>query len=307
VHAEEQNTVKMDFDLSSKLVGETVQAESFDEGLPEERKAGIVNKEFGNKYDYHTGDAYTWAAGPGQSGGHTTHNFGGRSVVNNVDLNAGPDSSCDAAIGAPVGDEAAIVTKNIGDTYVFTEGLDAEGHIGEKQLVRQGNTTEEVTGNIERTITGNITDKITGDVTIEITGSQKTETENIAGDKSVMTMAAGKIEINTTAGTEISSIEMVPAKKATVSGNEDLINLACQSTNTIGLVNENYVGGKVSIFGGVATETFGGLKVATHSGPLIENKNGTIGKNQMDIQEAKAAMLKKAQILTLTASLTMIG
>lgn len=307
VHAEEQNTVNMDFDLSGKLVSETAQVESFDEGLPEERKAGIVNKEFGNKYDYHTGDVYTWAEGQGQSGGHTTHNFGGRSIVNNVDINAGADSSSDAAISAPVGDAAAIVTKNIGDTYVFTEGLDAEGHIGEKQLVRQGNTTEEVTGNLERTIKGNITENITGDIAIEINGTQKTETENIAGDKSVMTMAAGKIEINTTAGTEISSIEMVPSKKATINGNEDIINLSPQSSTKVAITNENYIGGKLSTFGGVATELFSGAKFATHSGILIENKNGTLGKNQMDIQEAKSAMLKKAQIITLTAALTMVG
>jgi hypothetical protein len=122
-----------------------------------------------------------------------------------------------------------------------------------------------------------------------------------------MIMAAGKIEVNTTAGAEISSIEMAPSKKATISGSEDIINISPQSSTKMAITNETYIGLKSSFFGGGAVDIFGGAKLSTHSGMLIENKNGTLGKNQMDIQEAKAAMLRKAKIYTLTASIIMLG
>lgn len=76
----------------------------------------------------------------------------------------------------------------------------------------------------------------------------------------------------------------------------------------LGLVNENYVGGKMAIAGGFVGETFAGIKMSTHHGLVIENKNkGVFGKNEMSITEAKSAAMHKAKLFYNKAKLILQG
>jgi hypothetical protein len=120
-------------------------------------------------------------------------------------------------------------------------------------------------------------------------------------------MAGGKMTIQATAATEISSMEITPTKKATITGNEDWIKLAMKSEMVIGMVNENFIGGKFSTFGGLITETAMGAKISTHSGPIMENKQGQMGKNQLSIQDIKTVCMDKSMTKIQKANLILIG
>jgi len=119
-----------------------------------------------------------------------------------------------------------------------------------------GNHTSDITGDVAETIMGNVTRDVTGDVTENITGGKFEINQTLSGDSNKIIMAGGKMTFQATAGAEISSIEITPSKKATTSGNEDWIKLAMKSEMVVGLVNENFIGGKFSTIGGVITPCY---------------------------------------------------
>ncbi len=200
--------------------------------------------------------------------------------------------------------ELECVTNNYGDTF---DGKDVYGHDGDYNGMRTGVTTEEFVGDITRTITGNVTDDITGDISEIFTGTKIERTHNISGDVTEMVMAAGKIELSTTVGSEISSVELVPSKKGTISGDESWFNTACKSSMVAGIVNENFVGGKLSIFGGMTTETFGSLKVTSNQGVFIENKKNSLGKKEMELKKVTNSIITKTKMYVSTAKLHILG
>jgi len=180
------------------------------------------------------------------------------------------------------------------------------GHDGDYNGMRTGATTEEFVGDITRTITGNVTDDITGDISETFTGTKIERTHNISGDVTEMVMAAGKIELNTTAGTEISSIEMVPSKKATITGEESLIRGANESSIILGQKSEAMVGMVNTVFSGLKTETFFAGQITIGKAADITKRSTQLTKISNSVEKAQNKLID-AGVNIIKAKLTMIG
>jgi len=273
-------------------------------GLADEQKAGLVSKSFGNQYIYDQGITRTWAKGPGACIEHVTLNFGGRYIENQLTKDSGDQDT--SGLNGLVSD-TTLAIKTVGDEARYNEGVIDIHHEGDMKHIQTGAHTSEITGDVTETITGNVTKDVTGDVTQTITGGKYEVNQTLSGDSNQIIMAGGKMSIQATAGTEISSIEITPSKKSTISGNEDWIKTAMKSEMVVGMVNENFIGGKFSTIGGLITENALGAKVSTHSGPIMENKQGQIGKNQLSIQDIKSVCMDKSMTKIQKASLILIG
>jgi len=276
----------------------------FDDELEDERKAGIVRKDFGNKYNYHTGIESNWAQGPDASGTHKVYNFGARYIENHADLSASRESTAASVPEAP--SDTALVTNNYGDTFTYIEGKEVYGHEGDYNGMRTGATTEEFVGDITRTITGNVTDDITGDIVQTVMGAKEEVTKTLSGDQITTVMAAGKVEVNITAGAEISIIETTPAKKTTLMGDDSWFKLANDSTTTIGMKSETFGGIVNSNFGGLKVETFFSGQVTLGKAADLTERSTNLTKISNNIEKTQNRMIN-ASINIVKAKLTMIG
>ena len=291
------STAQLTFDITDSHLYSSDASQVPNGDVEASKQVALVEKTFGNTYNYHSGVESNWANGPDGAGIHKTFNYGGRYEENQCnDLTARVDDMSGFP-GSP--GDSDLVTKTYGNTFEFQEGDQCE--------VLTGNVTSEITGDIEETITGNQTSTVTGDICENITGNQEVTatgdvTENITGN--ITTTLMGDVNETHTGNVVESHVGDVIG---TYTGNvvEDISGNS--SVSCLGAVSEFAGGASSVIYGGLANDMYGGGKLEIHSGVFIENKNGTLGKNQMDIQEAKAAVVKKAQIITLTASLMMLG
>lgn len=283
--------------------------EDMQPGLADERKAGLVHKNFGNQYKYDQGITRTWAAGPGANGQHSTINFGGRYIENQLNADSGdPDLS---GINGAVSD-TTLAIKTVGDEARYNEGMIDINHEGDMIHAQSGNHTSEITGDKTETITSGaatVEQSISGGaITNTITGaSEETTEKTITGDITETITSAGNIAITVTAAAEYNKMVTAPTAKETVTGNLDWIKSA-ENQTVLGMCSDNYMGMKSSFLGGMTQESFGGIKIATHSGLLIENKNkGFMSKSEMSITEAKSAAIDKAKMYMNKAKIMMLG
>ncbi|WP_419811116.1 type VI secretion system Vgr family protein [Bacterioplanoides sp.] len=306
---------KNDYDLSGKLykIDDAGEYNPFDVDLRKERKGGLIRKDFGNKYDYHSGIASTWAQGVDMKGIHKTFNYGGRYVENNATLEAEPqgytkekldEAKPGSQLPAVWGNEA-LVTQNFGDTYEHIEGKHVVGHKGEYTFQRDGATTETITGDITRTITGNITEDINGDISKTLIASKEDITKTLSGDSTKTTTSSGSHTENTSTAGEKTLIDMAKARVNTFIGQVSEINTDPESSTSVGFVTETFAGGKVSNFIGATMD----LKLAAtvniektmkiydsntdteKSVTRIVNVNNNIVKNNINIVKAKITII----------------
>ncbi len=115
--------------------------------------------------------------------------------------------------------------------------------------------------------------------------SEDTLEKTITGDITETITTAGKMTITVTAAMEYSRIVTAPIAKETITGNEDLIKTAMKSETVIGLVNDNFIGGKF--------ETFTGMKVTnTIAGEVTIGKASDLRKNFSKLDQASTVIEK---------------
>jgi hypothetical protein len=272
-------------------------------GLADEQKAGLVSKSFGNQYIYDQGITRTWAKGPGACIEHVTLNFGGRYIENQLTKDSGDQDK--SGLNGLVSD-TTLAIKTVGDEARYNNGVIDVHHEGDMKHIQTGAHTSEITGDVTEAVTGNVTRETTGDVTETITGDKYEVNQTLSGDSNQIIMAGGKMSIQATAGTEISSIEITPMKKATITGNEDWIKGAMKSEMVVGLVNENFVGGKISTAVAAVSETHIGAKMSVYMGPKIVDKKIYIKKSATTMEKGET-FLSDHKIAKLGYKLTLIG
>ena len=306
-HSDESTADAEVFDIPGLDAAESSVAGGVDDalqvGLADERKSGLVQKDFGNKYLYDEGITRTWASGPGASGQHSTINFGGRYIENQLQKDSGdPDTS---GINGTVSD-STLAIKTVGDEARYNEGLIDIHHKGDMQHIQTGSHTSEVTGDVTETITGNVTKETTGDITENLTGAAEAITKTISGNQDYTATIGGNITETIVAGGSYTKTVTAPDCTTTLSGNDsifktanDLAFIAGQKTETfggvlnstaLGLKNEAIMGGEIKL--GKAADI---TKRNTH----LTNLNNRILKGQN--------MLEKATMKVINSAMTMIG
>ncbi|EAT13255.1 type VI secretion system tip protein VgrG [Bermanella marisrubri] len=308
-HAYQDNSKGEEFDVSDKLdsfdqsVASIVRSD-LQKGLSDEREVGFIKKDFGNKYNYHQGVERNWGKGIDGNGQHVTINFGGRYIENQLKTDSGmPDTS---GINGKVSDKTLAI-KTVGDEARYNEGVIDVHHKGEMKHVQTGNHTSEITGDVSEKITGNFSQEIMGDLSIKCIAEKKETNNTISGDETETNIVAGKVSKQTQAATEISSIEMTPSKKATISGNEDWFNLAMKSQMVAGLINENFVGGKLTTTAALLTDILLAGKITNNKVYEIENGKLKTDKKQTVINQYKVTNITKTNINVVNAKITMVG
>jgi type VI secretion system VgrG family protein len=157
--ADESNN---DFEIKKDMLYPADRPLAKDSAIEASKQVGLVVKSYGNKYNYTSGTESNWAHGPDGSGAHKAFNYGGRYVENQtVDTKA----RIDDVAGFPVApDDHALVTKTIGNTFVYQEGKNIH--------VAKGDVTNELEGNTESSVKGNESNTITGDLNVKRKGKQ---------------------------------------------------------------------------------------------------------------------------------------
>ncbi len=267
--------------------------------LTDERKVGLVQKDFGNKYNFHQGHAYNWSTGYKDQGIHKTLNFGGCYVENNTGANTPAEmvnSHTSGFSSSP--SDSDLITRTIGNTFDLQEGDQEDVLTGDLTSEMTGDTTETITGNITSDLTGNTTETITGNIDTTLTGDT---TEMITGNTTTTMMGDTTTthQGNQTTTTIGDIIENHTGSKTTSDNGE--------SHTALGAWNSQYLALYSQLTGGLATENYLGGKLETHTGLLIANKKGELGKKEMDIEDVKTVLKKNAKIALLTANLIMHG
>lgn len=156
-----------DFEIEKDMLFPSDRSLVKDSAIEASKQVGLVNKSFGNQYNYQSGSQSNWAHGPDGKGAHKTFNYGGRYEENQtVDSKA----RIDDVTGFPeTPDDNALVKKTIGNTFSYQEGKDIQ--------VAKGDVTNELEGNILSTLTGNNKETITGDLDVKRKGKEKRNNE----------------------------------------------------------------------------------------------------------------------------------
>ena len=291
-HSDEKTADAEIFDIPGLDSTESTVAGNTDDvlqaGLADERKSGLVTKNFGNQYQYDEGITRTWAKGPDASGQHSTLNFGGRYIENQLKSDSGdPDTS---GLNGTVSDKTLAI-KTVGDEARYNEGNIDVHHKGNlKRVQSDGSVSSELTGDKETKIisgTATVEESISGGaVSKTIMGASEDKLEKtITGDITETITSAGKVALTVTAGMEYTRTVNAPSTKETISGNTDLFKLAMKTETIIGLVNDNFIGGKV--------ETFTGMKVTnTTAGEITIGKAADLRKHSSKLDQASTAIEK---------------
>lgn len=273
--------------------------DTLQQGLADERKAGLIQKDFGNKYHYHEGFAYNWSAGQAASGIHRTFNFGGAYIENNCGANdpSGLDNSPTSGFPSSPS-ESDLITKTIGNTFDLQEGDQTE--------VLTGDITSEMTGDTAETITGNITLDLIGDTTETITGNLDTTltgdtTETITGNTTTTMMGD-----TTTTHQGNQTITTMGDIINTHTGSINHSDLNTTYTNS-GTYTSTFVGGYIDAKLALAAESFMGGKAETHHGPLL--LGGKLKNETMNtvINNYSQTLITKTNINVINAKITMVG
>jgi len=275
--------------------------------LSDERKAGLVTKNFGNQYIFNQGITRTWADDFGTYGHHCTINFGGRYIENQLEKDSGDPDSCGLR-GVVSGTTLAI--KTVGNESRYNEGIIDFHHKGDMEHLHIGNHFSETEGDITKTVTSGsatVEDSIAGGAvsrSIQNASEEKIE-KNILGEITHNTIASIKMAVTIQAGAEYNEVITSPIIKQTRTGNSDWIKSA-ESQLVMGACFDTYLGGKIATTGGLVNENFGGAKFATYAGPKIDDKKVYIRKSATAMDKGEA-FLTDYKIGKLGYKLTLIG
>ena len=144
-----------------------------DSAIEASKQVGLVDKSFGNQYNYDAGTISNWAHGPDGKGAHKTFNYGGRYEENQT---LDSKARIDDVTGFPENpDDNALVKKTIGNTFAYQEGKNIH--------VAKGDVTRELEGNTKSTVKGNHADTITGDLNVTRKGKQTLQAEGDIDEK----------------------------------------------------------------------------------------------------------------------------
>lgn len=305
-HAYQDTVDGENFDISGEL-------DSFDEsvssivrsdlqhGLAKEREVGFVQKDFGNKYNYHEGHSYNWSAGTNGNGIQKTFNFGSSYVENHTANNDSSELINNPSSGFPSAPNlnTDLITKTTGNTFDWQEGNKVEVHIGNLTSEMKGEIEENIIGNITSSNTGNIDETINGDITTTHTGNV---TETLTGDQTITLM--GNIIENHNQGDV--TFNRVGATTDTYVGTKTSYTLTAEFNTAAGLVANNFHGGYANLTTLVALDTFAGGKVETHHGPKVINQVNEIIVTKSDIKKGISAISKYTSNI-INSAITMIG
>lgn len=277
------------FDIEGGHLYSSDSSQASNGDIEASKQVALVEKTFGNTYNYHAGVESNWAKGPDGASIHKTFNYGGRYEENQTTDYEARDDSLSGFPSGPTDDD--LVTKTFGNTFDLQEGDQTE--------VLTGNVTSEITGDIEETITGNQTATITGDSTETIVGNQESLitgdiTETITGNTS--TTIAGDNE-------------------ATLTGDDAMMHLGDSDHKQMGDVSEMHLGEQTSFRLSKTTENFIGLTMSTSQAGTIEQKSGASIEidNVSKMYEGKISISKegvrlvKAETNTVKANITIIN
>ncbi len=145
-------------------------------GKDREKDEGLIEKNWGNKLEYHYGSSYNWAAGPGPGGSRPEYNYGNAYTENLHEKMRGTFSSeygstkHDSYVGK-VDPAKAAIEKTYGDTYSYQHGYNYEVHEGNTREEVYGDTVEDIHGNTDTTVHGDSTEMVYGDVKGTVHGS----------------------------------------------------------------------------------------------------------------------------------------
>jgi hypothetical protein len=296
------------FDVSDKLddfddsVASIVRSD-IQPGLAKEREVGFIQKDFGNRYNYHEGVERNWAAGINGNGHHVTMNFGGRYIENQLKTDSGmPDIS---GINGSVSD-STLAIKTVGDEARYNEGVIDVHHKGDMKHIQTGSHTSEITGDVTDTITGNVTKDVTGDVTENITGAAEAITKTISGNQDYTATIGGNITETVVATGSYTRTVTAPDCTMTLSGNDSIFKTA----NDTAFI----AGQKTELFGGILNSTALGLKnEAIMGGEIKLGKAADITKRNTHLTNLNNRILKgqnmleKATMKIINSAMTMIG
>lgn len=203
-------------------------------GKVREKNEGLVEKNWGNKFEYHWGSSYLWSAGPGPGGANCTYSYGNGYTENLLEISQGNFASQyastkhDAWRSEPRIDAGkATIEKTYGATYSYQKGFSYEVREGDSRSETWGNSTETINGNQKSFVTGN---------TDEIQHGGKSEMV-MGGTSSMFLGAANELKLS--------------GENSMVGGAKNELFMGIASTIFLGIEIELKLGGSME-FGGTA-------------------------------------------------------
>jgi type VI secretion system VgrG family protein len=130
----------------------------------EDGNDGLVEKNWGDKCEYHSGRAFNWSGGKGPGGSLQTYSYGNGYTENLLEVSSGTADTNGLThaldnyqlFGIDPG--KSTIEKTFGDTYAFQKGFSAEVRVGNAESVIHGNSKETVHGNADNKIMGATSD-----------------------------------------------------------------------------------------------------------------------------------------------------
>lgn len=171
-------------------------------GKDREKGEGLIEKNWGNKLEYHYGASYNWAGGHGPGGSRPEYNYGNGYVENLHEKVRGTFASEYASTKhdlwqseSRIDPTKSSIEKTYGATYSYQNGFSYEVHEGDSKSMTWGNTNETVYGDSDTTVTGDSIEKVYGDVKGIVHGSTNDMVmggvnDMFLGGKNEMTVAA---------------------------------------------------------------------------------------------------------------------
>ncbi len=283
----------------------TIYNSDLQPGLNKEREAGLVQKDFGNKYFFHQGYAYNWSAGLNGNGIHKTFNFGSAYVENHTaDNNAsGLVNNPSSGFPSSPNENTDLITKTFGNTFELQEGNQVDVLTGDITSEHTGNTCELINGNIDSEINGDITEKITAKAKIESTTKSPMIIENIEGEQ-VVTIKGNIIETHNDGDCAFSRIG---ATTETFMGAKASATLTGEAHIASGLVTTTFLGGYNTNAAPFASENFAGVKY--NFVKCAEFENGKLKQDKADvtINNYSKTVITKTNINIVSMKMTIIG
>lgn len=306
-HADDSQDITQSYDIPGLDAAESSAAGNVDDavqaGLAEERKAGLVTKNFGNQYKYDQGITRTWAAGPGSCREHVTLNFGGRYIENQLNKESGDQDT--SGLNGTVSD-STLAIKTVGDEARYNKGVVDIHHEGDMKHIQTGGHTSEITGDVTEKVTGNVTRETTGDVTENVTGAAEAITKTISGNQDYTATVGGNVTETIVATGSYTQTITVPDCTTTVSGNESIFKTANDTAFIAGQKTETFGGMLTSSVFGLKNETIMGGEIKLGKAADITERNTHIKKLNNQILKGQN-MIDKATVKVINAATTLIG
>lgn len=260
----------------------------------QEKSAGLVEKNWGNKYEYHFGDSYNYSGSSAAEGWHREFNYGNGYTENLILGSAGTETFDNVSelskskhkayqkksdwFASGSGGAQYTVEKTWGNTYSYQKGNAMEVQEGSTHSEQYGDAYEKMVGNSTAEVTGNSTETITGDLTSTITGDT---TETVYGD------SIANIHGRTTE-------HHFGRQESTFMGGSAEFQFAESISLYLGAKQEFDISLKMEVALAAAIEMFMGAKIEMCAGALCELKTIQIGSKTFDVEATPMKVSSKA-------------